>query len=86
MAMVFSLVLATVVMVPTIALVGVSEAGTQLFGGSELYAAANTTMWSAYSAFDLAVVIPFAVIGALCVGGLLIALRKYFGPQGQGGP
>lgn len=83
----FCLVLATVVVVPTVALVGVSEAGTQLFGGSELYAAANTTVWNAYSASNLLFAVPFVVVGGICVVGALLALRKFLGgDQGQAGP
>lgn len=61
--MILSLLLATLVFIPVVALIGVSPAGEALFGSnSALTGAANATMWS--SAESMGAVPLFTVIVA----------------------
>lgn len=77
-AMSLSLLLATLIFVPMIAFVGISEFGEGLFGGGELLSSANTTVWSATYSMGYAVVfIPIVIIGALLVIAIVYFLGKY---------
>jgi len=75
--MILSLLLATIIVVPTIALVGVSKIGPDVLGGEGTATyAANATFWNVYSSFGLSMMIPFVVGGAMLVVLLIVAIQK----------
>lgn len=77
-AMSLSLLLATLIFVPMIAFVGISEFGEGLFGGGKLLNSANATVWNASASFGSSVVfIPIVCIGALLVVAIVYSLGKY---------
>jgi len=75
--MILSLLFATIVVVPSIAIIGVSEVGSIMLGskGSATYYA-NTTMWSTYSAFGLSLLIPIIAGAGLVLAFLVGAICK----------
>jgi len=75
--MILSLLLATIIVVPTIALVGMSTIGSDIIGseGTATYAA-NATFWNVYSSFGLTMIIPLAIGGTVLVVLLIVAIQK----------
>ena len=76
-AMILSLLLSTLIILPAIAIVGISEIGEMAIGseGSATYAA-NMTFWNTYSSFGLATIIPFVVGGTILVALLIVTIKK----------
>ena len=75
--MILSLLLATIIVVPTIALVGISPVGMDLLGskGTATHTA-NATFWNVYSSFGLSIIIPLVIGGTILVVLLIVVIQK----------
>jgi hypothetical protein len=78
--MILSLLFATLVFIPVVALVGVSPAGEALFGSApSLTGAANVTMWSSAAVFG-----PEVIVAVVAGGGFLLAAAVIYSMKKAG--
>ena len=75
--MILSLVFATIVTVPTIAIIGISKVGPIMLGSEGTATSyANATMWSTYSSFGLSLLVPIVAGGGIVLAFLVCAISK----------